>query len=124
MTYDTTHQITDLVSGALLLMVTDATAVTIPQTDTATEILPMIDTHHVTPPTDLQGMKETGTTEGIPTLVLDQQSTMHVATAHHLKTTHAVAALLNAVRTDVPLFALLKTMRKDVPLIALQVLDM
>ncbi len=31
---------------------------------------------------------------------------MHVATAHHLKTTKSVDALLNAVRTDIPLITL------------------
>lgn len=82
-----------------------ATAVTIPQTDIPIENLLLIHPHlRIT--TEPQSMKGTGMTDGIPTLVLDHLSAMHVATAHHLETTRSVAALLNAARTDVPLSAL------------------
>lgn len=110
------HQTTDLVSGASLLMVDEATAITTPQTETPTETPPMTATQLVIAPTDLQGMKETAMTEGIPTLILDHLSALHVVTAHHAETTQSVAALLNAVRTDIPLILL-------TTLIALQVLD-
>ena len=97
-------------------MVDEATAITTPQTETATETPPMTDTQLVIAPTDPQGMKETAMVEGIPTLILDHLSAQHVVTTHHAETTQSVAALLNAVRTDIPLILL-------TALIALQVLD-
>lgn len=104
-THDVAHQTTYIVSEARLLTVCEAAAITIHQKGITTEILPMTDTPLVMA-TDLQGMGETGTTEGIPTLVLDLLSAMHGATAHHPETTHSVVALLTAVRTDIPLTAL------------------
>lgn len=99
-------QTTDLVSGVPLLMGDEAKPMAIPHTGTSIEILPMTDIQLVITPTDLQGMKVTGMTDGIPTLVQDHPSAKHVATVHHLGTTHHVDALLAAMRTDIPLMAL------------------
>ena len=116
-TPDVAHQTTDLVSGASLLMVDEATAITTPPTETPTETPPMTGTQLVIAPTDLQGMKETVMAEGISTLLLDHLSVIHVMAVHHAETTQSVAALLTVVRTDI-LLILLTT------LIVLQVLDM
>lgn len=97
-------------------MVDEATAITTPQTETPTETPPVTGTQLVIAPTDLQDMKETAMAEGISTLVLDHLSTIHVVAVHHAETTQSVAALLNAVRTDIPLILL-------TTLIALQVRD-
>ncbi|KAE8290465.1 hypothetical protein D5F01_LYC10038 [Larimichthys crocea] len=100
------HRTTDPISRVPLLIADEATSATTPQTGTTTETLPTIHTQLVILPTDLQSMKGTGTTDGIPTLGLDRLSDMHVVPAHHPETTRGVAALLNAMRTDISLIAL------------------
>lgn len=99
------HQTTDLVSGAPLLIVDEATTTTIPHTETPIEILHMTATQLMITHTDLEGMKGTDMIDGIPTLVLDHLSAMYKVTAHHQETTRRVDVLLNAVRTDAPLIA-------------------
>lgn len=67
------HQTTDLVSGAPLLIVDEATTTTIPHTETPIEILHMTATQLMITHTGLQGMKGTDMIDGIPTLVLDHR---------------------------------------------------
>ncbi|KAL7385932.1 hypothetical protein ABVT39_002037 [Epinephelus coioides] len=78
----------------------------IPHTDSI-ETPPMTDTQLVITPTDLRGMKGTGMTDGIPRCVVDHLSAVHVATPHHPETTQRMDALLNAMRTDIPLVSVI-----------------
>lgn len=102
--HDTAHQTAGLVSGAPLLLVDDV--ITILWTNTAIETLPMNNTQLRITPSDLQGMKGTDMKDRIPTLVLDHQGTMHVASVQYTGIIQGVAALLNIMRTDIPVITL------------------